>query len=34
MFLVNPNISIEQMHLYGKEILSVFKESTKITINK
>lgn len=29
MFLVNPNISIEQMNLYGKEISSVFRKALK-----
>ena len=31
MFLVHPTLSVEEMHLYGKEILSIFRKSTKIT---
>ena len=29
MFLVHPTISYEQMHLYGKEILSTFRKALK-----
>ena len=29
MFLVHPTLSIEQMNLYGREILSVFKKALK-----
>ncbi len=29
MFLVHPSISVEQMHLYGKGILSIFRKALK-----
>ena len=29
MFLVHPTLSVEQMHLYGKEILNIFKKALK-----